>query len=106
MTTFNENLAGLPGTDGIACLELTDSHGTKVATIENKAGSQGSLRVYRHLADRHGAITPAAAQEGLDLYAEHTSDARANPGKHPNIDRLIDLIDRGPALSVHVIFNS
>jgi hypothetical protein len=25
----------------------------------------------------------------LELYAEHTADARANPGKHPNIDRLI-----------------
>jgi len=105
MTTFNENLAGLPGIDGIARLELTDSHGAIVATIENKAGSQGSLRVYRHLAEKHGAITPAAAQEGIDLYAEHTTDARANPGKHPNIDRLLDLISRGETLSVRVISN-
>ena len=26
-----------------------------------------------------------------ELDAEHTADARQNPGKHPNIDRLIEL---------------
>jgi hypothetical protein len=103
MKTFQENLAGLPGIDGIARLELLDSEGNVVALIENKAGSQGSLRVYRHLAEKHGAITPAAAQEGLALYAEHTADARANLGKHPNIDRLLAVIERGGELSARVI---
>lgn len=103
MKTFQENLAGLPGIDGIARLELLDSTGNIAAVIENKPGSQGSLRVYRHLAEKHGAITPAAAQEGLALYAEHTGDARANPGKHPNIDRLFAVIERGGKLSARVI---
>jgi len=102
MNTFTENLAGMPGTDGIARIELLNGN-TVAAVIENKAGSQGSLRVYRHLAEKHGAITPAAAQEGLDLYAEHTEDARNNPGKHPNIDRLIDLINSNITLSVNLI---
>jgi Uncharacterized protein conserved in bacteria len=26
---------------------------------------------------------------GLEWYAEHVADARAFPGKHPNIDRLL-----------------
>ncbi|MEY3036473.1 MAG: hypothetical protein RLZ34_1083, partial [Pseudomonadota bacterium] len=26
---------------------------------------------------------------GLQWFAEHVSDAQANPGKHPNIDRLL-----------------
>jgi len=26
---------------------------------------------------------------GVEWYAEHTADARAFPGKHPNIDRLL-----------------
>lgn len=102
MKTFQENLAGLPGIDGISRVELTDSSGNTIATIENKAGSQGSLRVYRHLADKHGAITTAAAQEGLELYAEHTEDARAHPGKHPNIDRLLDLIENNSTFGVRV----
>lgn len=102
MSTFNENLAGLPGIEGIARIELLSGN-TVVATIENKAGSQGSLRVYRHLADKHGAITPTAAQEGLDLYAEHTADARNNLGKHPNIDRLFDLVKNNATLTVQVV---
>ena len=36
-----------------------------------------------------GSITPAAAELGLEWYAEHTQDAIAFPGKHPNIDRLL-----------------
>jgi hypothetical protein len=103
MTTFQENLAGLPGIDGIARIELHTKDGSLAAIIENKPGSQGSLRVYRYLADKYAAITPEAAQEGLQLYAEHTADARANPGKHPNIDRLHDLIARDASLTAHVI---
>ena len=103
MKTFSENLAGMPGTDGIAKLELLDSNGNLVATIENKAGSQGSLRVYRYLADKHGAITPAAANEGLELYAEHTEDARLNAGKHPNIDRLLALVADNATLTARIV---
>ena len=50
------------------------------------------------------AISPEAAKKGLELYAEHTEDARANPGKHPNIDRLIGLIERGETLRVKQVF--
>jgi hypothetical protein len=45
--------------------------------------------VYHALAALYGGqITPAAATLGLEWYAEHTADALAHPGKHPNIDRL------------------
>lgn len=103
MKTFQENLGSLPGIEGIARIELSNADGTLAASIENKPGSQGSLRVYRYLADKHGTITPAAAQEGLQLYAEHTEDARINPGKHPNIDRLFNLVTRDATLTAHVI---
>ncbi|CAG0955661.1 hypothetical protein ANRL2_00438 [Anaerolineae bacterium] len=103
MKTFSENLAGMPGIDGIAKLELLDNNGNLVATIENKAGSQGSLRVYRYLADKQGAITPAAANEGLELYAEHTEDARLNAGKHPNIDRLLALVADNTTLTARIV---
>lgn len=102
MKTFQENLTGMPGVEGIEKLELLKDS-VIVATIENKAGSQGSLRVYRHLADKHGAITPAAAQEGIALYAEHTEDARNHPGKHPNIDRLMDMVRNNETLTVRII---
>lgn len=103
MKTFQENLAGLPGIDDLNRLELLDGNGTVVAAIENKAGSQGSLRLYRHLAEQFGAITPQAAQAGLELYAEHTADAQAHPGKHPNIDRLFDIVTTEQTLSVRSV---
>ncbi len=101
MGNFAENLAQLAGVDDFSRLELFDAAGKPVAVIENKPGSQGSLRVYRHLAEKWGGINPDAAHEGLVLYAEHTGDARQHPGKHPNIDRLFEIISSGATYSVH-----
>lgn len=88
--SFAETLKTLPAVGHLAALRLLDAQGAVLATIENKPGQAGSLAVYHALAQRHGgAITPAAAAEGLALYGEHTEDARTHPGKHPNIDRLL-----------------
>ncbi|MDP2786164.1 MAG: DUF2322 family protein [Sulfurimicrobium sp.] len=102
MTTFAENLAQLESIDAFSKLELFDAAGNMVARIENQPGSQGSLKVYRHLAEKWGAINPAAAEEGLRLYAEHSGDARRNPGKHPNIDRLFEIIHSGTTYAAHL----
>jgi hypothetical protein len=97
---FAEILSTLESADHLTKLELHAPDGSVVATIENKPGSQGSLKVYSHLFKKYGAITVEAAQDGLELYAEHTADARTNPGKHPNIDRLLDLIAQNGRLDV------
>jgi len=61
--------------------------------IDNQPGSAGSVRVYAWLAVQHGGyIGIQAAEEGLQIYAEHTEDARRFPGKHPNIDRLLAIV--------------
>jgi hypothetical protein len=90
----------MPKVSHLASIELLDASGNTTAVIENKPGQAGSLAVYNHLAQLHGALTPDAARKGLELYAEHTEDARANPGKHPNIDRLFGLIERNETLRV------
>lgn len=50
MAQFAENLKRLPGISHLAALRLLDVDGEVRATIENKSGSQGSLAVYKHLA--------------------------------------------------------
>ena len=102
---FADNLKQLPRISHLSAIQLLDGNSTVVATIENKPGQAGSLAVYNHLAQTYGAITADAARAGLELYAEHTEDARANPGKHPNIDRLLALAEGGRTLRVkHVFF--
>ena len=97
---FADKLRTLPAIDHLRALHLLDDSGATVASIPNQAGKAGSLTVYAALAAKHGAITPAAAEEGLLLFAEHTEDARQHPGSHPNIDRLFDIIRTGKALAV------
>ncbi len=86
--TFTDQLATLAPTDHLARIELTAADG-RTEIIDNRSGSQGSVRVYAHLLARHGVIDRAAAREGLALFAEHVGAARGNPGRHPNIDRLL-----------------
>jgi len=88
---FADRLQQLPSVSHLAALQLLDASGQVLATLENKPGQAGSLAVYHALAEQHGGlITPAAAALGLEWYGEHLADARAHPGKHPNIDRLLD----------------
>lgn len=101
---FADNLKQLPGISHLAALQLIDKNGVAVAQVENKPGQTGSLAVYNHLGQIFGAITPEAARKGLELYAEHTEDARQNPGKHPNIDRLLTLLDCNETLLVKHVF--
>lgn len=102
--SFAENLKKLPGISHLAAINLLDLDGNVVATIENKAGSQGSLSVYNHLAQTYGSINVEAAKKGLEIFAEHTEDERLNPGKHPNIARLLQIESGQPALRVKHVF--
>ena len=103
MTSFADNLKRLPGISHLAAIRLLDGENL-MAVIENKAGSQGSLAIYNHLAQTYGAITPDAAKKGLELFAEHAEEARRHPGKHPHIDRLIGLIEERKTLRIKHVF--
>lgn len=100
---FADQLKTLPPVSHLAALELLGADGQVVDTIANRPGQAGSLAVYAALAARHGRIDAAAAREGLALYAEHTEDARRHPGKHPNIDRLLQLADSGQAYEARLV---
>ena len=99
--SFAETLNTLPEFAGEK-LVLTDGSGAEVAAIANAPGTAGSFRVYAYLAGKHGGITAAAAAEGLAIYTEHTDDARLNPGKHPNIDRLFGVQTSGKTLHARI----
>lgn len=102
--SFAAHLKALPKVSHLAALALLDAAGEEVARVENRPGQSGSLAVYNHLAQIYGAITPEAARKGLELFAEHTDHARAQPGKHPNIDRLFGIIERDETLRVKQVF--
>jgi hypothetical protein len=101
--TFKDNLQRLPSIEGVRRIELTDSAGAVVASIENAPGKQGSLAVYQYLKLAFGALDARAADHGLAVFGEHTADARQSPGAHPNIDRLLEIAAGGEALRLEVV---
>ena len=101
--SFKDNLQMLPPVEGLARINLIDPAGVIVATIENQQGKQGSLAVYQHLQQCFGMINTEAATYALDIFAEHTADAKSRPGAHPNIDRLLEIIGGAARLSIQVV---
>lgn len=100
---FKDNLALMPAIDGVARIELSEPSGAVVATIENQPGKQGSLVVYQYLHQTFGTLEAKAAAHGLEVFAEHTQDAKNRPGAHPNIDLLLALLDGSAPLTVRIV---
>lgn len=100
MICFADTLRTLPSVEHITRLELYASDGQLLDTIENRPGCAGSVAVYSTVTRADGWLDDAAAAHALTLYAEHCADARAYPGKHPNIDRLLALIANGQRVRV------
>ena len=107
MADFSENLNTIPSVEGIARIELFPAKADEPpACIENRPGQSGSLAIYCHMARTYGAINPAAAVHGLELYGEHVEDAKRHPGKHPNIDRLFDVIEESLNLKTRIVHSN
>ncbi|MCP2040401.1 hypothetical protein L1281_000984 [Neisseria sp. HSC-16F19] len=87
---FSDYLATFPSVDHLQGLDVLDAEGAVIHHIPAVAGKLGSLRLYNALAERFGGVLDAAAAEqGLQWFAEHVADARTNPGRHPNVDLLL-----------------
>ena len=105
MQKFSDVLLTLDDASHVQRIELFNSDGSPAGVIENKPGSQGSVKVYYHLFRMYGEISLDAAVEGLSLFAEHTEDAENCPGKHPNVDRLLNILEDEKPLTVKVSEN-
>jgi hypothetical protein len=100
---FKDNLAQLPSIDDVRRIDLIDSNGAVVASIENQPGKQGSVAVYQYLQQNFGTLDAKAAEHGLAVFGEHTTDARNRPDAHPNIDRLLAIAAGGAPLRIDII---
>lgn len=101
--SFKDNLVLLPSIDGLVRMDIIDPMGNIIASIENQPGKKGSLAVYQYLEQNFGIINAEAAAHGLDVFAEHTADAKNRPGAHPNIDLLLEVVDGAVPLSIRIV---
>lgn len=89
---FKTILDTLPTIEHLSGLNVLDGE-TVIHHIPAVAEKLGSLRVYNALAQQfNGKLDRTSAEKGLEIFAEHTVDAKVNVGKHPNIDLLLDVI--------------
>lgn len=98
--SFKEILETLPTIDHLTGLNVMDDE-TIIHNISAIPGKLGSLRLYNALAEKfNGKLDRTSAQQGIEWFAEHVEDAKANPDKHPNIDLLFKVIDENLNLTL------
>ncbi len=102
MPLFAEILTQLPPIDHIEAIEIIAPSGA-VEQIENRPGRAGSVAVYNALLAEYGVLNRAAASKGIELFGEHSADARSHPGSHPNIDRLLQVIETDSSYELRVV---
>ncbi|MCI7354277.1 MAG: DUF2322 family protein [[Actinobacillus] rossii] len=100
---FKTILDTLPTIEHLSGLNVLDGE-TLIHHIPAVAGKLGSLRVYNALAQQfNGKLDRTSAEKGLEIFAEHTVDAKVNVGKHPNIDLLLDVIAKNKTYQLQPI---
>ena len=98
--SFKEILETLPTIDHLTGLIVIDGE-TIIHNIPAIPGKLGSLRLYNALAEKfNGKLNRTSAQQGVEWFAEYVEDAKENPGKHPNIDLLVKVIDENLNLTL------
>ncbi|WP_455483205.1 DUF2322 family protein [Haemophilus parahaemolyticus] len=98
---FVDYLATFPSIDYLAGLEIQDLTGKCIHTIPAIEGKLGSLKLYHALFVKFEAkLTASSAKQGIEWFAEHVADAQQNPGKHPNIDLLFEVIKKDLILNL------
>lgn len=98
---FSTYLTTFPSIEHLECLEIFNADKQLIHTIPAIEGKLGSLKLYNALAEKYSCrLTPEAAAQGLEWFAEHVADAQQNPGKHPNIDLLFKVINEQLSLDL------
>lgn len=98
---FKDFLATFPAIEHLAGLNVVNQAGEVVHTIPAIEGKLGSLKLYNALAEKFGGkLNAESAAQGVIWFAEHVEDAKVNPGKHPNIDLLLNVIAENSAFTL------
>jgi|TARA_B100001093_G_scaffold489337_1_gene527408 hypothetical protein len=103
MEKFKDILETLEEASHVRRIDLFDQANNLNGSILSKPGTLGSIRVYHHLWKTFGVIDVNAAIEGIELFSEHVKAAEDHPGRHPNIDRLLQIIEDESVLTIKII---
>ncbi|BFU60156.1 MULTISPECIES: DUF2322 family protein [Rodentibacter] len=100
---FKEILETLPTIDHLNGLNVKQGDEV-IHHIPAVTGKLGSLRLYYALSQKfNGKLDRTSARQGLEWFAEYVEEAKVNPGKHPNIDLLFNVINDDLVLNLECI---
>lgn len=93
--------------DNIVKIVIYRHNGETVGHIANTEGQKASFRIYLAIARRFVCqLNAQSARFGLGLYGDYVAEERRTPNRHPNIRRLLDIIEYQDELRLKLITSS
>ena len=107
MSKLHNDFEQLPSSDAIDYLELhwsgKENDATVIERLENIPGKHASVRIYHALSRlNQGKIGAQEAKEGIRLYGDYIDDEKREPNSHPNIRKLIEIVENSGHMQVVV----
>lgn len=95
MSKLNSKYYELETDDSITEIIIYTKDHQPVGQLHNVEGQSASFRIYLAMAKRYVChLNIQSAHFALELYGDYVGQEQQNPGQHPNIRRLLDVIER------------
>ena len=90
---FGDDFYQLAETSHLKSITLSDINSNSSFTVDNIPGKQASVKILYNISQANNfKITSKQAATGLALFADYAEEERRQPGSHPNIKLLFDII--------------
>jgi hypothetical protein len=99
--SFGANFDTLPSTSHLKSIVLTDMNSNASFNIDNIPGKQASVKILYAISQANDfKISREQANAGISLFGDYAEEEKLNPGSHPNIRLLFDIIERNQVWKV------
>lgn len=98
---FGADFNNLPDTCHLKSITLSDMNSDTAVSVDNIPGKQASVKILYAISQANGfKISSEQARIGVSLFGDYAEEEKQQPGAHPNIKLLFDIIDNSQVWKV------
>ena len=98
---FGADFNNLPDTSHLTSITLSDMNSDTSFSVDNIPGKQASVKILYAISQTNDfKISSAQASTGIALFGDYADEEKQQPGAHPNIKLLLDIIENNQVWKV------
>ncbi len=99
--SFGTDFNNLPDTSHLKSITLSDTNSDTSFSVDNIPGKQASVKILYAISSANDfKISRDQASMGVTLFGDYAEEEKQQPGAHPNIKLLFDIIENNQVWKV------